>query len=46
MYVFVDVIGVNDLVMKIISNVIVIILNYIASKLLIFKSGGRNEQRV
>lgn len=46
MYVFVDVIGVNDLIMKIISNIIVIILNYVASKLLIFKSGGQNEQRV
>lgn len=39
MYVFVDLFGVNDLVMKVISNVIVIILNYVASKLLIFKHG-------
>lgn len=46
MYVFVDMIGVNDLLMKIISNIIVILLNYIASKLLIFTHGGKNEQKV
>lgn len=46
MYVFVDMVGVNDLIMKIISNIIVIILNYIASKLLIFRHGGQNEQEV
>lgn len=37
MYVFVDLLFVNDLVMKVLSNVLVIILNYIASKLVIFK---------
>ena len=46
MYLFVDVFGMNDIIMKIISNVIVILLNYVASKLLIFKSGGQNEQNV
>ena len=46
MYLFVDVFGMNDIIMKIISNVIVIILNYVASKLFIFKNGGQNEQRV
>lgn len=46
MYVFVDVTGFNDLVMKAISNIIVIILNYIASKLLIFKHGGQNGQEI
>ena len=37
MYVFVDIIGVNDMLMKILSNIIVIVLNYVASKLFIFK---------
>lgn len=46
MYVFVDIVGANDLIMKIISNIIVIILNYVASKLLIFKNGGSNEERI
>lgn len=38
MYVFVDILIFNDLIVKIISNVLVIILNYIASKLWIFKN--------
>lgn len=37
MYVFVDVLHVNDVVVKIGSNVIVIVLNYFASKFFIFK---------
>ena len=37
MAIFVDVLHFNDMLMKIISNVLVIILNYIASKFLIFK---------
>lgn len=37
MYVTVDVMGWNGMVWKLVSNVIVIILNYIASKLVIFK---------
>ena len=39
MFVTVDLLCWNDLVMKVISNVIVIILNYIISKLFVFKSG-------
>lgn len=46
MYVFVDIIGINDLIMKVISNIIVIVLNYIASKLFIFKSGAGTERAV
>jgi len=46
MYVFADVMGINDLVIKVISNVIVIVLNYVASKLIIFKHGGHDEERV
>lgn len=37
MYVMVDMICINDLLAKIIANVIVVILNYVFSKLFIFK---------
>ena len=37
MYVCVDLLHFNDLIIKIISNILVIVLNYIASKLLIFR---------
>lgn len=37
MYVTVDVLGYNSILMKCISNVIVIVSNYVASKLIIFK---------
>ena len=37
MYIFVDLLGWNDLVMKIVLNLLVIILNYGASRLVIFK---------
>ena len=37
MYIFVDVLQWNDMVIKIAANVLVIILNYVASKLIIFK---------
>ena len=36
MYVSVDILGFYDILMKILSNVIVIILNYIFSKLIVF----------
>lgn len=38
MFIFVSIIGFNDLIIKVIDNIIVIILNYICSKLLVFKS--------
>lgn len=41
MYIFVDVLMWNDILVKIASNVLVIILNYVASKLLIFKKKSR-----
>lgn len=41
MFIFVDVLKLNDLIIKVIANIIVIILNYIASKLIIFK---KNKQ--
>ena len=37
MYIFVDVLDFPDVIVKTTSNIIVIILNYIASKLFIFK---------
>ena len=37
MYIFADLLGLNDVIVKTVSNIIVILLNYIASKLFIFK---------
>lgn len=37
LWVFVDLLGVNDLLMKIITSIIVMIVNYIFSKFIIFK---------
>ena len=37
MYVFVDVLHINDMFIKVSVNILVIILNYVASKLVIFK---------
>lgn len=37
MWIFVDIMALNDVIMKFIANVIVIILNYVASKLVVFK---------
>ena len=42
MYVFADVLRLYDVAVKITSNIIVIILNYIASKLFIFRNKGEN----
>lgn len=38
MYIMIDMLLVNDLVVKILTNIVVIILNYIFSKLIIFKN--------
>ena len=43
MYLAVDVMHWNSMVWKMISNVIVIVLNYIASKLVIFRKNGEKE---
>lgn len=37
MILFVDVLSVNDMLIKVLSNILVIILNYIFSKFLVFK---------
>ena len=39
MYISVDLLGFNGLLMKIIVNIFVVITNYLASKLMIFKNG-------
>lgn len=44
MVVFVDVLGFNDLWIKILSNIVVIIVNYILSKLFIFRSGKSDSK--
>ena len=41
MFILVEKIGLNDIVIKIIANIIVIILNYVASKLIIFTDKKR-----
>lgn len=43
MYIFVDVLGANGVLIKLIANIIVIVLNYVASKLLIFRRKSDNE---
>ena len=40
MYVFVDLLNYNDIVIKAIANIVVIVSNYIASKLVIFKKNS------
>lgn len=43
MFVFVDIMRLNDMWVKVIANVVVILLNYVASKFVIFKH-RRNEE--
>lgn len=42
MFLFVTLMGFNDLVVKILSNVVVIILNYILSKMIVFREKRNN----
>ena len=44
MYITVDLLELNDLIMKLVSNIIVIILNYVFSKLFIFKKKTDKEE--
>ena len=37
MFVFVQLLGLNDVIIKFLSNIIVIVLNYVASKMIIFR---------
>lgn len=43
MYLFVDVFKFDDLIIKVVTNVIVIILNYVASKLVVFRSSKQTD---
>ena len=43
MYVFVDVMNLNGIVIKTIANIVVIVLSFIASKLIIFKIDNKQE---
>lgn len=43
MFLFVNILLLNDVIIKIVSNGIVIVLNYVFSKCIVFKKGGRNE---
>lgn len=38
MYVAVDMLGAPDMVMKVLSNILVIVLNYVISKLMVFRN--------
>lgn len=38
MFLFVEILGFDDLIVKFLANAVVIILNYVASKLLVFRS--------
>ena len=38
MFLFVDIFGLDDVIIKILSNIVVVVLNYIASKIFIFKN--------
>lgn len=44
MLVFVDFIGLNDVMVKFAANIIVVVLNYVASKLVIFRPKGKAEK--
>lgn len=46
MFVFVDVLHFDDVVIKVIANIIVIVLNYVASKLIIFKHSDKCDKTV
>ncbi len=37
MFVFVDLLSFNDIIIKVMANVLVVVLNYVASKLIIFR---------
>lgn len=43
MFVCVDLLAFNDVVMKVLSNIIVIVLNYLISKLLVFRTKGEQK---
>ena len=44
MFIFVDLLGFYDVAMKVLANILVIILNYAASKLVIFRRKDNSEK--
>ena len=46
MYILVEKIGLNDVVIKIIINIVVIILNYVASKLIVFNNKKKSFLKI
>lgn len=44
MFIFVDLLGFYDVAMKVLANILVIILNYVASRLVIFKRKDNTEK--
>lgn len=44
MYIFVDLLKLNDAVMKLVSNVLIVIANYVFSKLFVFKKEKNNKK--
>lgn len=44
MKVFADILGMNDIIVKFVANVLVIVLNYVASKLVVFKEKKTVEE--
>lgn len=40
MFIFVEVFHFNDIIIKVVANVLVIILNYVASRLIVFRTRG------
>ena len=42
MFVFVELLEINDVVIKAVANILVIILNYVASKLFVFRKGNNH----
>ncbi len=43
MYIFVDLLYLNDVIMKLVSNILIVIANYIFSKLFIFKKKTKKD---
>ena len=43
MYVFINLLGFNDMLIKVIANIIVIVLNYVFSKTIIFRKGQKEN---
>ncbi len=45
MFVFVDILLANDILIKVISNIVVIILNFVLSKIIVFKKERMGAQK-